>query len=64
MWWWRRKTKQKNLLVVERASLLSSSYHVQFSRQESVNLNHDYKLSTMDNDSGRKLIVHAYYTAQ
>ena len=25
MWWWRRKTKQKNLLVVDRASLPSSS---------------------------------------
>ena len=25
MWWWRRKSKQKDLLVVERASLPSSS---------------------------------------
>ena len=27
-----------------------------------MNRNHDYKLSTMDNDSGGKLIVHGYVT--
>ena len=43
---------------------LHPSYHVQFSLQESVNRNHDYKLSTMDNDSGGKLIVYGYFTAE